>query len=53
MQIVKEKNLSEGEKIKLITDILKMFREKGISIRQASEILVATQQELQNFPVTG
>lgn len=53
MQIVKEKNLSEGEKIELVRNILKMFRENAISIRQASEILVATQQELQNFPITG
>ena len=53
VQIVREKNLSDGEKIELVRNILEMFREKGISIRQASEILAATQQELQNFPITG
>lgn len=52
MQVIVEKELPEREALNLVADILTMFRKKGISFRQASEILTTAQTELQKLPLT-
>lgn len=52
MQAVVEKELPEREELDLVADILNMFRKKGISFRQASEILTTAQVELQKLPLS-
>lgn len=52
MQAIAEKELPEREKLNLVIEIVRRFREKGISFRQASEILTAAQTELQKLPLS-
>lgn len=52
MQVIAEKELPEREELNLVADILTTFRKKGISFRQASEILTTAQAELQKLPLT-
>lgn len=52
MQVIKEKELPEREKLDLVAEIIRRFREKGISFGQASEILTTAQAELQKLPLT-
>jgi len=52
MQVIKEKELPEGEELNLVTDILKILCKKGLSFRQASEILDMVQLEIQRLPIS-
>lgn len=52
MQAYKEKELSEREKLDLVIEIVRKFREKGISFGQANEILIMAQQELPKLPLS-
>ncbi len=52
MQAYKEKELSEREKLDLVIEIVRKFREKGISFGQANEILAMAQAELPKLPIS-
>lgn len=51
MQVIVENELPEREELNIVSDILDMFRKKGVSFRQASEILSITQAEMQKLPL--
>jgi len=51
MQAYKEKELPEREKLDLVIEIVRKFREKGISFGQANEILSMAQDELPKLPL--
>lgn len=52
MQVIKEKELPEREALNLVSDILKVLCKKGLSFRQASEILTTAQTEIQKLPLS-
>ena len=52
MQAYKEKELPEREKLALVIEIVRKFREKGISFGQASEILTIAQEDLKKLPIS-
>lgn len=52
MQAYREKELPEREKVVLVIEIIRKFREKGISFGQATEILAIAQAELQKLPLS-
>ncbi len=52
MQAYKEKELPEREKLALVIEIVRKFREKGISFGQANEILAMARAELPKLPLS-
>lgn len=52
MQAYKEKELTEREKLDLVLEIVRKFREQGISFRQANEILDMARAELPKLPLS-
>ena len=52
MSAIREKELSEEIKLKLVRDIIGMFSKQGISYRQSCELLDSTKEELQKLPLS-
>lgn len=49
MNVVFEKELPESKEHEIISGIIDIFRENGVSFRQAFELLTATQIEIQKI----
>lgn len=52
MNAVFEKELPESEKLEIVREIIKIFREKGVTFRQAFELLSDAQVEIQKISLS-
>lgn len=52
MSVVFEKELPKSEKIEIVREIIKIFREKGVTFGQAFELLSDVQAELQKISLS-
>lgn len=49
MNIVFEKELPESKKHEIVSEIIDIFRENGVSFRQVFDLLTAVQLEIQKI----
>lgn len=52
MNVLFEKELPESKKHEIVSGIIDIFRENGVSFRQAFEVLSAVQLEIQKISLS-